>query len=81
MLPVYMAPDFAYNGVHQRTIAGEHTMNDDLTKAHQWASHLMEDETQDRTMILEGLLEMILDVTEGTPVDVEKYNRYYTRRR
>ena len=52
-------------------------MNEDLARAHQWASDLMEDEGQDRTLILEGLLEMIVDVTEGTPLDVEHYNRRY----
>ena len=54
-------------------------MNEDLARAHQWASELMDDFNQDRSMILEGLLEMIVDVTEGTPVDFEKYNRRYTR--
>jgi hypothetical protein len=54
-------------------------MIDDLARAHQWASDLMDDKNQDRTMILEGLLEMIVDVTEGIPVDFEKYNRRYTR--
>jgi len=52
-------------------------MNEDLTRAHEWASDLMEDEGQDRTLILEGLLEMIVDVTEGVPVDFERYNRRY----
>jgi hypothetical protein len=51
----------------------------DLARAHQWASDLMEDENQDRTLILEGLLEMITDVTEGTPVDFGKYTRMFTR--
>jgi len=52
---------------------------EDLAKAHQWASDLMDDECQDRVMILEGLLEMIVDVTEGKPVDVGHYTRRYTR--
>lgn len=50
----------------------------DLAKAHKWASDLMDDENQDRVMILEGLLEMIVDVTEGKPVDIEHYTRRYT---
>jgi hypothetical protein len=52
---------------------------EDLARAHQWASDLMDDESQDRVLILEGLLEMIVDVTEGKPVDVEHYTRMYTR--
>ena len=51
---------------------------EDLGKAHQWASDLMDDEDQDNTLILEGLLEMIVDVTEGKPVDVEHYTKRYT---
>ena len=52
-------------------------MSEDLARAHQWASDLMDDEGQDRTLILEGLLEMIADITEGIPVDIEQYNRRY----
>ena len=51
---------------------------EDLAKAHQWARDLMDDENQDRVMILEGLLEMIVDVTEGKPVNFEHYTRMYT---
>ncbi len=51
---------------------------EDLAKAHQWASDLMEEEGQDRTLILEGLLEMIVDITEGKPVDLAHYTRMYT---
>jgi hypothetical protein len=51
---------------------------EDLAKAHQWASDLMEEEGQDRTLILEGLLEMIVDITEGKPVDFGHYTRMYT---
>ena len=57
----------------------EMSQMEDLAKAHQWASYLMDDENQDRVMILEGLLEMIADVTEGKPVDVAYYTRMYTR--
>ena len=52
---------------------------EDLAKAHQWASDLMDDEYQDRTLILEGLLGMIVDVTEGKPVDIAHYTRRCTR--
>jgi hypothetical protein len=52
---------------------------EDLAKAHKWASDLMDDENQDRVLILEGLLEMIADVTEGKPVDFGHYTRMYTR--
>ena len=52
---------------------------DDLATAHQWASDLMDDESRDRSLILEGLLEMIVDVTEGIPVDFAEYTRRYTR--
>ena len=31
---------------------------EDLARAHQWASDLMDDENQDRVLILEGLLEL-----------------------
>jgi hypothetical protein len=52
---------------------------DDLARAHEWASNLADDEYQDRTLILEGLLEMLADVTAGTRIDFPWYNRMYTR--
>lgn len=51
----------------------------DLAKAHQWASDLSDDEIQDRVLILDGLLEIIVDITEGKPVDFAHYTRMYTR--
>jgi hypothetical protein len=51
---------------------------EDLAKAHQWASDLTDEESQDRTLILEGLLEIIVDITDGKPVDFGHYTRMYT---
>jgi len=59
-------------------LARAHQQWEDLAKAHKWASDLMDDESQDRVLILEGLLEMIVDITEGKPVDVAYYTRMYT---
>jgi hypothetical protein len=50
----------------------------DLAHAHRWAGDLMEDERQDRVLILEALLEIITDVCEGKPVDFRHYTRMYT---
>ena len=50
----------------------------ELRTAHDWASDLANDECQDRTLILEGLLKMIDDISEGTLINLAAYNRRYT---
>ena len=50
----------------------------ELRTAHSWASELMDDENQDRTLILDGLLNMLCDISDCTPIDLPAYNRRYT---
>jgi hypothetical protein len=52
---------------------------DKLSAAQNWADLLMDEEGQDRSMILDGLLEMISDIRDGTPIDFPQYNRRYVR--
>lgn len=53
-------------------------MNADLAMIHDWANDILNsEEGVDRTLLLEGVLQMINDVISGIPVDFAYYNRMY----
>ena len=49
----------------------------EVSTAYVWADQLMDIEGQDRTLILEGLLEFLDDIQDGSPKDLDAYNRRY----
>jgi hypothetical protein len=52
-----------------------------ILAAYAWANELMNDEGQDRQLVTEGLLDMLLGIADGDLIDLDSYTRRYTHKR
>lgn len=56
-------------------------MRSQILAAYAWANELMNDEGQDRQLVTEGLLDMLLGIADGDLIDLDSYTRRYTHKR